>query len=167
MLTRGFETDYAMETLKHLTLVSRSEFISALGIIGNLSKFEVLEEVVADAELLLGQPVGGNSALAEVLPQTTKYVTPRHDIFEDECFHRELLDDLLKVKDEKLPKLVFLRFVSKDDNVLLEHDDEVREKYVRDFSAAGIELEMSHRSDDDDWDDNDGAKHWPKSKIKD
>ena len=123
--------------------------------------------MVADAEILLGQSMRGEFTLAEVLPPTIKYVTLRHDVFEDECFHRELLNDLLRAKEEKLPKLEFLRFVSKDDNVLLERDDEVREKFIRAFGATRIELEMCHRSDDDDWDDKDEAQHWPRSKIKD
>lgn len=147
--------------------MSRSEYHTCLGVFRSLKKFEVLEEVVADAALLLGQPMGEEFALAEVLPPTIKYVTLRHDIFEDECFHRQLLNDLLRVKDEELPKLVFLRFVSKHDEILLERDDEVRAKFVHNFSAAGIELEMSHRSDDDDWEDEAAASHWPRSKIKD
>ena len=145
--------------------MSCSEFHAVLGTIGNLKEFEVLEEVIADAALLLGQPMRVDFSLAEVLPQTIRYVTLRHDILHDEIFHREFMIDLLRVKDEKLPKLTFLRFVSMDNTILLERDDEVREKFVSDFCAAGIELEMSHRYDDDDWEDKDGESHWPRSKI--
>ena len=56
------------------------------------------------------QPMGLEFALAEVLPRTIKYVTLRHDIWQDKGFHCALLVELLGAGDHEVPKLAFFRF---------------------------------------------------------
>ena len=95
----------AKHTLKQLTLYTcdRSHM-------GSLQDFQALESLSTSDDLLHSSELG-LSSMTNLLPRTLEQLLLRHYDRWDEVYYCKLVDELLKIKDEEVPKLKTIQYL--------------------------------------------------------